>query len=173
MDTKFIFQAFVLILRATPAVSGFAVGAVPISAWRHGSWPGGGGAVPISAWRRGSRPGDGGAVLILAWRRGLRPGGGGVVLELHDTPAPVETQNHLHQDPLRLGLCRGSPTRGLIHGAMGGGHMWRWRRDLGLFIEIWLIHGGGRGGFWLLWVDSWWWRRWVGRMLGYGCWLYG
>ena len=26
---------------------------------------------------------------------------------------------------LGLGLCRGSPTRGLVHGAMGGGHMWR------------------------------------------------
>uniref|UniRef100_A0A2N9IW03 Uncharacterized protein n=1 Tax=Fagus sylvatica TaxID=28930 RepID=A0A2N9IW03_FAGSY len=56
--------------------------------------------------------------------------------ELHDSPAPMETQNHLHRDPLRLGLCRGSPTRGLVHGAMGGGHMWRRRRDLGLFIEI-------------------------------------
>uniref|UniRef100_A0A2N9IXG3 Uncharacterized protein n=1 Tax=Fagus sylvatica TaxID=28930 RepID=A0A2N9IXG3_FAGSY len=36
--------------------------------------------------------------------------------------------------------------------------------------RIWLIHGGGRGGFWLLWVDlRWWWwwwwrRRWVGRI---------
>jgi hypothetical protein len=39
---------------------------------------------------------------------------------------------------LGLGLCRGSPTQGLVHGAMGGGHMWRRRRrrDLGLFIEI-------------------------------------
>ena len=28
-----------------------------------------------------------------------------------------------------------------------------------------LIHGGGRSGFWLLWVDSqWWWWRWVGRI---------
>ena len=71
---------------------------------------------------------------------------------------------------LGLVLCRGSPTRGLVHGAMGGGHMWRRKRDLGLFIEIWvlfffffnslvlelwnltlfgcfgLIHGGGSGG---------------------------
>uniref|UniRef100_A0A2N9FE41 UBN2 domain-containing protein n=1 Tax=Fagus sylvatica TaxID=28930 RepID=A0A2N9FE41_FAGSY len=30
--------------------------------------------------------------------------------ELHDSPALMETQNHLHRDPLRLGLCRGSPT---------------------------------------------------------------
>jgi hypothetical protein len=69
---------------------------------------------------------------------------------------------------LGLGLCRGSPTRGLVYGAMGGGHMWRRKRDLGLFIEIWvfflfnslvlelwnltlfgcseLIHGGGCSG---------------------------
>uniref|UniRef100_A0A2N9GMR6 PGG domain-containing protein n=1 Tax=Fagus sylvatica TaxID=28930 RepID=A0A2N9GMR6_FAGSY len=54
-------------------------------------------------------------------------------------------------------------------------------RAVGLGLEvvepcrIWLIHGGGRGGFWLLWVDLrwWWWRRcggWEG--FGYGCWLF-
>ena len=57
---------------------------------------GGDGAVPILAWRHGSRPGGGGAVPISAWRRGSWPGGGGAVPELHDLPAPVETQNHLH-----------------------------------------------------------------------------
>uniref|UniRef100_A0A2N9H3G6 CCHC-type domain-containing protein n=1 Tax=Fagus sylvatica TaxID=28930 RepID=A0A2N9H3G6_FAGSY len=74
----------------------------------------------------------GGVVLNSAWRRGSRPRGGGAVPELHDSPAPMETQNHLHRDPLRLGLCQGSPTRGLVYGAMSGGHMWRRRRDLGI-----------------------------------------
>uniref|UniRef100_A0A2N9J9V2 RNase H type-1 domain-containing protein n=1 Tax=Fagus sylvatica TaxID=28930 RepID=A0A2N9J9V2_FAGSY len=46
---------------------------------------------------------------------------------------------------LGLGLCRGLPTRGLVHGAMGGGHIWRRRRDL---------------------VDSRWWSRWVLVALG-------
>uniref|UniRef100_A0A2N9I6A8 Uncharacterized protein n=1 Tax=Fagus sylvatica TaxID=28930 RepID=A0A2N9I6A8_FAGSY len=101
----------------------------------------------LAGWKRGG----GFALLRSAWGGGFAlprsAWGGGFVLG--------------------LGLCRGLPTRGLVHGAMGGGHMWRRRRDLGLFIEIWLIHGGGRGGFWLLWVDSrwwWWWRRWVGRI---------
>ena len=93
---------------------------------------------PLLCWRSGlawwltvsqSRLGVCAANLGLGWwvcatDLGLDPR----AQELHDSPTPVETQNHLHRDPLRLGLCRGSPTRGLVHGAMGGGHMWRRRR---------------------------------------------
>ena len=55
-----------------------------------------------------------------------------------------------------LGLCAG----GLLRNKFCGGFCWvcgGWQ----------LFHGGGHGGFWLLWVDSrWWWRRrrWVGRI---------
>uniref|UniRef100_A0A2N9F1W5 Retrotransposon gag domain-containing protein n=1 Tax=Fagus sylvatica TaxID=28930 RepID=A0A2N9F1W5_FAGSY len=41
-------------------------------------------------------------------------------------------------------------------------------RPEGVGLGLELIHGGGRGGFWLLWVDSrwwwWWWWWWVGRI---------
>ena len=90
---------------------------------------------------------------------------------------------------LRLRFCR-LGLIGFCRLGLGSWHGGSWWLGLGLEFTAWwwlttwwsragsgfffwvcdgwqLIHGGGRGGFWLLWVDLRWWRwrrRWVGRI---------